>query len=270
MSSVFRKLAGLLAVVFLSTTAKAVILDWDTVSWTAGSLSNSYDVDPAKPGNDVTAAVTGDVAQLQPKFGFQTPAVVNGIDGGLSPVEKTLVLELDLANQSQAVTVTISFSALYAQGVNNVSFTIFDVDFSNVAGSTFQDQIRAITALSIDGTTLIAPTITTSANNSLSGTGLNQVVTGDMTAPDAGAGSGAANVTISFGTSAIQSLTFTYGSGAGTVADPTGESIGIHDINFTPVPEINPAFAAAGLCSFAAIVMIRRRKLAQQRDGLQS
>jgi hypothetical protein len=236
----------------LATAADAITLDWDSagVTWTPGSLSNSYDVDPAKAGNDITVSITGDTGQLAPKSGSTIPAVMNIIEGGLSPVQNALVLHLDLANQSQAVTVSVSFSALYTAGVANVSFTLFDVDFSS---SAFQDQIRSIQALSIDGTTLISPTITVSANNSATG----GVVTGIINTSDTGATSGAANVTISFGASAIKSFTFVYGSGANAPTDPTTQGIALHDISFTPVPEINPAWGAIGSCLVAVGLVLR-------------
>jgi hypothetical protein len=241
-----------------ATGVQAITLDWDSagVTWTPGSLSNSYDIDPAKAGNDITVSITGDTGQFAAKGGSTIPAIMNIIEGGHSPVEKALVLHLDLANQSQAVTVSVNFSASYTGGVANVSFTLFDVDFSS---SSFQDQIRSIQALSIDGTTLIAPTITTSANNSLTGGGLGQVVTGMINGADTGTTSGNANVTISFGANAIKSFTFVYGSGATAPDDPTTQGIALHDISFTPVPEINPAWSAIGSCLVAFALIFRYR-----------
>jgi hypothetical protein len=240
----------------LPAAAQAITLDWDSpsVTWTPGSLSNSYNVDPAKAGTDITVSITGDTGQFAAKGGSTIPAIMNIIEGGLSPVQNALVLHLDLANQSQAVTVSVNFSALYTAGVANVSFTLFDVDFSS---SAFQDQIRSIQALSIDGTTLIAPTITTSANNTVTGSGFGMVVNGITTTTDTGAGSGDANVTISFGANAIKSFTFVYGSGSTAPVDPTTQGIALHDISFTPVPEVNPAWSAIGSCLVAAALILR-------------
>lgn len=265
-----RNVAGIAGALFALCAARApaVVLDWDAVTWTAGSLSQSYDIDPAKAGNDITLSITGSTGRLQPNNTApnpQTPAITNTLQGGLGTAQNTLNLALDLNNQNQFVTITVNFSALYTLGVNNVSFTIFDVDFANSGGSNFQDQLRSISALSIDGTTLIAPTITTSASNTLTGSGLAQVVSGTATAADTGAGSNAGNVTISFGTNAIKSLTFAYGSGSGTVANPTYQDIGIHDISFTPVPELNPAWSAVLSCIAVVGLVLRRRSICQRR-----
>ena len=260
MSFLNRSWRSALIAPFLIATAHAVTLDWDAVSWTAGSLSNSYDVDPARPGNDVTVTVSGNTAQLMPEVvapNPMTPAITTDLQGGLGTAQNSLCLAVDLANQSQSVTVTINFSALYTLGVQNVSFTLFDIDFSSASGSDFQDQLRGIKATAADGVTLVAPTITTSANNTLSGSGLSQVVDGTVTTVDTGPGSGNGNVTISFGSTAITSLTFTYGSGSGTVADPTYQHIGLSDLTFTPVPEINPAWSAVGSCLLAAALILR-------------
>lgn len=54
---------------------------------------------------------------------------------------------------------------------------------------------------------------------------------------------------------AIKSFTFTYGGG--TVADSTYQHVGIHNITFTRVPEINPAWTAAGSCIVAAALKLR-------------
>jgi hypothetical protein len=250
----------LFAVAALSKTVQGVTLDWDSVTWAAGTLTHSYDIDATKPGNDITVTVSGNTAQLQPEVVSpypQTPAITTDFLGGLATAQNTLCLAVNFTDKTQFVTVTVDFSALYTLGVQNVSFTLFDIDFSNVSGNTYQDQLSSITALSIDGSTLVAPTITTSVSNTLTGSGLTYVVTGNASVNDLGSNTGNGNVTISFGTTAIKSFTFTYGSGSGTVDDPTYQHVGIHDITFTPVPEINPAWSALGSCMLAGALILR-------------
>ena len=254
-------LLGATALLFatICAPASALTLNWGSEPWAAGSLQNSFDIDPARPGNDVTVTVSGNTGQLQPELAApnpMTPVVAAAFQGGAGSPQNSLCIATNFTNQSQGIKVTVDFSAQYTQGVSNVSFTIFDVDFSNASGSNYQDQIRSITAVAMDGS-LIAPTITTSVNNVLSGTGLNQVVNGITSTVDLGPGSGNANVTISFGTAAIKSFTFTYGSGSGTVADPTYQHIGMSNVNFTPVPEMNPAFGASLSCIVAMLLVLR-------------
>lgn len=259
----------LLAALFLSAgEARAVVLDWDAVTWTANppNSSNSYDVDPdpGAPGNDITVAVTSGATL---GTGALAQARDTSMQGGLATFENTLTLTLDLTANTQYVTITVTFSSAYTLGVTNVSFQIFDVDFANENGNgaRFQDRIGAISGLSIDGMTLIAPTITTSANNTVSGTGLDRVIDGLAPVVNTGAGSGGANVTIDFGTNAIRSFTFTYGSGANAPNDPTQQKIGIHDINFTPVPEINPALASILSCIGAIGLALHHRSRVRSR-----
>jgi hypothetical protein len=244
----------------LSPGAHAITLDWDAVTWTAGTLTHSYDIDPSKAGNDITVTVSGNTARLTTELvspNPMTPAITTDFQGGLTTAHNTLCLAVNFTNQTQSVTVTVDFSSLYTLGVQNVSFTLFDIDYSNVSGNTYQDQLTGITATSINGT-LVAPTITTSANNSLSGSGLTQVVDGIASTVDTGTGSGAGNVIISFGGAAIKSFTFTYGSGGPSgVTDPTYQHVGISDISFTPVPEINPGWSALGSCLIAFALILR-------------
>ena len=252
----------LCAAVVLAQTASAVLVDWSTLNWPAGSLTNSYDVDPANAGNDVTVTISGDTGQLQPSLTAgnpQTPVIGRAFDGGLGTSPYTLELALNLTSNTQSVTFTIDFSALYAAGVSNVSFTIFDIDANNAGGSTYQDVISAIHATSTTGT-LIAPTITgVGANVSLTGTGLSQVLTGQTSTADLGAGSGAANAMISFSTSDIASITFTYGSSS-LFADPTYQHIGIYNLDYEVIPEPGTLGVCVAAVCLALCTSRRRAK----------
>jgi hypothetical protein len=246
------------------SNATAVVLDWDTVTWTNGSLSNTYDIDSDNPGNDVTVSVSGNTSQLgREPTGEMTPALTTNVTGGLSPAQKTLTIFLDLTSTTQAVTLLVDFTGFYPQGVQSVSFSLFDIDFANEGGNgaDFRDQLRSITGIAVGGA-VVSPTITTSAGNSLTGTGVNQVVNGIATIGDTAAGG---NVLIDFGATALTSFTFTYGSGATQKNDPTGQHMGLHDITFTPVPEINPAVAGALSCFAATGLMFLHRARVKSR-----
>jgi hypothetical protein len=75
---------AILAMALSAPEARAIVMDWDSATWAAGSLSNSYNIDPAKAGNDITFDVTGDTGQFVPKGGSAIPAILNIIEGGLS------------------------------------------------------------------------------------------------------------------------------------------------------------------------------------------
>lgn len=265
MPLLFRPLIFALALVCTNAPcAFSITLDWDAVSYTAGSTAaHSYDVDPANAGNDITIQLTANGgAPFQQELVAPkptTPAINPSFQGGLATTENTLCIALNLTNNTQTVTVNVSLSSLYTAGVTNVSFSLFDIDFSNASGNTYQDQLSLIRGVALDGS-LIAPIITAGPNNALTGAGINQIVTGTSSAVDLGAGSGDGNVTISFGTAAIKAFTFTYGSGS-LFADPTYQHIGIHDISFTPVPELNPVWGAFISCVAAAGLVLRHRSV---------
>lgn len=242
-------------------SAQAIVLDWNNVSWTSGSLSTSYDIDPSNPGNDITITITGNTT----RFISGRPEITTDFTGGFgaSPSPDNLELWVDFSNRSQSVTVTVTFSAGYVGGVNDVNFLLFDVDTGTGGGTkTFIDQIRDIYAVSASGG-LVAPTITTSANNTVSGSGTNQVVNGTGENNNS---SSAGNVGISFGTNYITSFTFEYGNpSSGVQSNPDSQSIGLYDINYKPkVPEVHPGLIASLFCSLAgARTLWRRRKFAQ-------
>ena len=256
------KTLGFFCAICVTESASAALVDWSALNWPAGSLSNSYDVDPASSGNDVTATISGDTGQLQPSLvsgSPQTPAITRAFDGGLGTSPLTLEMALNLTSNAQSVTFTLDFSALYAAGVSNVSFTIFDIDASNTSSSKYQDVISSIYATSITGTQ-IAPTITNVGPNvSLTGTGINQVLTGQTSTVDLGAGSDAANATISFNTTDIRSITFTYGSSS-MFADPTYQHIGIYNIDYEVVPEPDALGACLIIISLAVFQFHRWSK----------
>lgn len=232
---------------FAASSSDALTLDWNSFGWangaTSGTSGNITATVNATGGLTSDALITGNPP---------TPAVTSYFGGGSTTAQTALTLACDFANTSQTVTVTIDFSAAYPLGVQNVTFNLFDIDFSTANGSNFQDKITSISGMTPGNSTVYA-TLTGSTANQVSGSGTaTATVVGIATANDTGTTSSAGNVTIDFGTTAVSRVTFTYTSGTGITggagANPTFQHIGISNVSFTPVPEVNPAWFGAISC----------------------
>lgn len=234
-------------------TANALVLDWDLVTWAPGSLINSYDLN-GDAVNDITARITSQQANIwavDPATGTQTPAVNQTLTGGLSPVQNSLNLAANLKTQSD-VTIQLSFTGALP-GANNVSFSLFDIDVT-----TNSDIISGIYGVAYDGTHVAATITNVGSAVSLTGTGLNQVLTGIAGSAD---NSSNGNATISFGSTIITDVFFTFSNTSGA---PRFQNIGIGDISFTPVPEMNPAIVAAASCIGAVVLTILLQRRARR------
>ncbi|HEX8076383.1 MAG TPA: hypothetical protein VF511_01105, partial [Chthoniobacterales bacterium] len=161
------------------------------------------------------------------------------------------------------LTVQLKFTggngALNTPGANNVSFTIFDIDIT-----TNSDIISNIYGVAPDGTLIAATLSGIGSAVTLTGTGLNQVLTGNAAAAN---NSSNGNVTVSFGSTLITDVFFTFSNTAGA---PRYQDIGIGDISFTPVPEINPSVTAAASCLFAVGLTLFARRRAKLRAAARS
>lgn len=251
--SSFRFLLPQLLLMLTISSGMAVVLDWDTTTYTPGSLNEGFDLDPGLAGNEVTFAITGNTNKLRPDAGtgINTPSVSSSLQGGTG--QNSLNISANVATQT-TITVTVSFSALYVQGVENVSFTLFDID-----KTTDSEFIKNISATAIDGTVVPATISNLGAGVSLTGSGLTYLLTGDSSAVDS---AGTGNATISFGATPIRSFTFTFDNSQGP---PRVQEFGMHDLSFTPVPEINPALAAAASCFAATGLMFLHRARVRSR-----
>jgi hypothetical protein len=251
---------------FLAVPAHALVLDWNSISsdpnapgpqgvWVPGDLVNSYDLN-GDAVNDITVRISSQQANIwttDPTSGSQAPVDNQTLTGGLA--QNSLMLAADLHTKS-ACTVQITFTggngALNTPGAANVSFTLFDIDITTNA-----DVISSIYGLTPNGTQVAATITNVGSTVTLAGTGLAQELTGNAAAAN---NTGNGNVTISFGSTLITDVFFNFGNSAGA---PRYQDIGISDITFTPVPEINPAAASVVSCVVAAgltIVLRRRRK----------
>ena len=245
----------------LANSSHALVLDWDAVTWNDGSLINSYDLN-SDAINDITVTLTSQQANiwaLDPATGSQAPTVNQSLTGGLVPPEDALNLAANLKTQSD-VTVNLSFTGAQP-GAANVSFTLFDIDVT-----TNSDIISGIYGLAYDGTHIAATITNVGSAVTLTGTGLNQVLTGNTVSADSGLGSGNGNATISFGSTIITDVFFNFSNTAGA---PRFQNIAIGDISFTPVPEVNPAMVAAGSCvaAMGLAILVQRRARRTRQDA---
>jgi hypothetical protein len=247
---------------FLAAPARALVLDWDQAAWAPGDLINSYDLN-GDAVNDVTVQITSQQANIwatDPTSGSQSPVVNQTLTGGLSPAQNSLMLAANLHTKS-ACTVQISFTggngALNTPGATNVSFTIFDIDITTNA-----DVISSIYGVAPDGTHVAATISNVGSAVTLTGSGLLQELSGNGAAANNSANG---NVTISFGSTLITDVFFNFGNTAGA---PRYQDIGISDVTFTPVPEINPATASAASCLFAVGLTVFLRQRRKQKVGV--
>lgn len=252
--------------------APAFVLDWDTISWPAGSLSNEYNVDGVA-GNDIRLFFTGNTnASYWAPNTSVTPNIVRPVDGtntatastgGLNPVQQSLEISLDWPSDTNTVTLNVQFIGAYSSGVMNVAFTLFDIDSGTDASPrNWVDRITNVVGIATNGTR-VAPWITNeNAAPSFTITG-NGTTNAFITAIS---GTGVANTTnignarISFSgiSNVITGFSFTYANNpADTTDNPTQQHINLHDISFFAVPE--PGTLAALALAGGLLFALRRR-----------
>lgn len=233
--------AGML---FIAPPCPAITLDWGAVTWPQRSLTNSYDIDPNNPGNDITVVISGDTAD----FTGKNPQLDSAVTGGTN--SPSLDLTTTFSAPKQSFTVTVTFN--YAAGVSNVNFLLFDVDAQLTSNPPAVDLVTNIVATAVSGGVVGPSTMTGSIDNLVGGTGTNQYAIGvansSQTGPDG-------NVAINFGNTSISSFSFTY-MNANTNSSGISQHFAMYDINYSPkVPEVGVAFAplALGLLAFAVL-----------------
>jgi hypothetical protein len=239
-----------------TSPARGLVVDWNAVTWNDGSLNNSLDLNNDAI-NDITVAITSQQANIwatDPATGAQTPTVNDSLSGGLPAGEESLNLAGNLKTQSN-VTVRLIFTGAQP-GAANVSFTIFDIDVT-----TNSDIIEMIYGVAYDGSHVAATITNVGSAVDHTGTGLFQMLEGNAASPDTGPGSSNGNATISFGSTIITDVYFTFSNTSGA---PRFQNIAIGDISFTPVPEMNPAMAAAASCVGAVVLTIVLQRRARR------
>lgn len=186
--------------------------DWDAVTWTAGSTSNSYAI--ANIGT-VAWTITNPGTWLNnATYGGQSPAEQSAVTGGIAGAGQSLFQLTNMLNQSQSAVTTITLPT----AVPALQFRIFDVDF---ASGQFADRVT------VTGTfngASVTPTLTNGVANYVIGNSAY----GDATSGDT---SGNGNVVVTF-TSPVDTIVISYGNHSLAPADPGQQAIAIHDITF--------------------------------------
>ena len=197
----------------------ATQLDWDTVTWPSGSLSQTYTIgsgDVSVRFNQPTDTPPGDTTA----FISTTPIIDQTATGGLSAQEDTLFIRIDYGVSSiNQVPIVIDFT--HPGGVSNVSFTLFDLD-----ADAWVDEVE-VTAT--DGTNTFNPSSvadSTSNDNVFDGTNTVTGINNTDHATDDG------NATFTFNQSGITQVTILYRNAVG-VTNPAIQRVYLHDIDFT-------------------------------------
>lgn len=256
MANRFLQIAILLLYLLLASPAvQGTVLDWSTITWTPGSLSNTYNLD-GDSFDDVTITISGDTSALVSGY----PTIGTDLEGGLGSADDALLLRLNFTDPSQSITVTVQFHYYYF-GATNVSFSLFDVDGDQLGASPnyrFRDHLSELSATGDSG--LIPAVLTTGTANSAAGSGTDQTVTGNDLANDTGTGSEAGNVNIDYGSNNVNEFSFTIGNtGNILMGDPQEQAIAIHDLKFkSKVPEVGTTLMAVAVCAgLAGLRLVR-------------
>lgn len=217
-----------------SLQAYTVTLDWNSVDWTAvttstSGASQSFDIDPNNPGNDITITITrvntNSFFSNDPYGG--TP-INDGtiVTGGAGTSNESLHIFADHNSTTNGIQITITFN--YDSGVEDVAFTVYDVDTSI---GQYRDRLDSFTG-TLDGSTTSTAVITKSSYNNDDTT--STLVRGDYLAnrnaePDESLG----NAGISYSSGVVDQVSFVWSNDG----ESGYQGIAISDITYTVIPE---------------------------------
>ncbi|QFT77598.1 DUF11 domain-containing protein [Erythrobacter sp. THAF29] len=212
----------------LTCPAGVSVFDWDAVNWPGGSLSNSYPL--ASFGTIAFDIVTNGNFVSRASFGGDVPRLTNAVSGGLNPAELALAYNQNNDTRDQEAVTTVTLP----QAFTGVQFSVFDIDRSG----TFQDRITAYGLL--NGVRVNA-VLTSGSANTVSGPSLIGI---------SGAGDTTANGTgvITF-LDPIDTIVIEYGNGPDAPANPSNQSIAIHDISLC-----SPALPSISVTKVSSII----------------
>jgi uncharacterized repeat protein (TIGR01451 family) len=196
--------------------------DWDAITWTAGSTSNSYAISTI---GSVTWAITNQGAwQTDAARGGLSPAEQTVMTGGFPAGQQSLFLHTNMPNRTAIAQTTI----ILPTAVPGAQFRLFDVDFGS---GSFADQVTVTGSFSGSAVT---PTLTNGVANYVIGNSAY----GDGSSGDT---SGNGNVVVTF-LAPVDTIVITYGNHSTAPANPGNQGITIADITFCrPVANVTLA-----------------------------
>jgi hypothetical protein len=236
--------------------APAAVLNWSAVTWTAGSLSNTYS-NVGSSGVNVTVTFSGNTGTLQSGSPNTTDAQIGGTG------KPSLQADVLFPNKSTAgITVTISFSKpVYVQNLN-----ILDVDATLSTGG-WQDQISAIKGVTAGGQTVnpvaVAPAPPGTSVVSVTGNSTTGFTALGLTSTT---NSSTSNVSVSFGNFQVSQISFLYSPGPNQPTNPQAQRIGLDNITFSLTPEVGPSLAAMTLCGLVMLARMRQNQKKKKRS----
>jgi hypothetical protein len=232
-------LAALVLVCFGLGRVEAVTLDWNNVDWTADSLSQSFDIDPSNAGNDITITISGNTGDIDDSGGA-SPDDNTIITGGQGGTQESLYLAADYGGTGRELVVTITFSAGYVYGVENVQFTIFDVDRDS---GVWRDQIDEMEGRRNSAVVSFADLTGTNFHDIFDSGTATARARGDGATENADPGTDDANLNVVFNDAPVDEVSFRW---TNIDAALGFQYIGLYDITYTPaVPE--PATVVGGM-----------------------
>ncbi|HEY0793074.1 MAG TPA: hypothetical protein VGD78_18560 [Chthoniobacterales bacterium] len=239
--------AGWLGLTGVAAQASVVTLDWNKVPQGALTKSGSSYVEAVNVASgQVDVSVTPKGPVTVNRFGpdnLRTPAVTDTIfQGGLASNFSNLstVARFRPATGSDP-TITFGIKFVGYKAVRDVSFSLFDVDAD---GSRYVDQVTFQTA---------GASLTGGLDNVVSG----RTVTGFTPSPNLGAGSGNANVGVKYASLPSEQIVFTYHS---PIRGTTLQGIGVGNVSFTVVPEVNQLAVGLAACVLGALCLRQNRR----------
>ena len=202
----------------LTCPSGTTLFDWNnpSVVWASGSFNNSYNVTNIGNVNFALSNTGG-------TWEDSSPVDNSSNTSNLATTEQSLYQNLQFTTRFQTAATVITLPT----AVPGLQIRVFDIDFN---ANDFADKLTATG--SFNGAP-VTPILTN---------GVANYVVGNSAIGDAGSGSTSADgdVYVTF-SSPVDTVTLTYGNDPGTApADPDGQAISIHDINFcNPVANLS-------------------------------